>query len=328
MPPIDPRTLKFLVFTAFSVAALLAGYVSRRRGWVHEETARPIHFHTVLWLWSLGGIIAFWLLPLDPKLLWFLVIIPITIAVPTYMMIPLANWAGATRPQIGVLAIGAGIANCGMTLGSYLCYCILGPEHAASLALATAFASIQLVIAVPLIYPVAQHFSTDEADRLPVGKLIFTSIFNTRSIGLFAGLIGLALAIAGVPFPQWIHDAHVLDIVIYLCAAGGYFGIGLRLRPGDSLHHKPLHALLAVMKFIVIPLVSYAMLRLIGAAEAPLPGTLARVVMVQAFIPAGTSIVILANLFHLDARLASVLWVWNTFFFLVLPLPVIIWWFH
>jgi len=328
MPPIDPRTLKFLIFTAFSVAAILAGYIARRRGWVKEETARPIHFHTVLWFWSAGGIIAFWLLPLDPRLLWFLLIIPVTIAIPTYAMIPLAKWAGASRPQIGVMAIGAGISNCGMTLGAYLCYCLLGPDHEASLAMATAFASLQLVLAVPLIYPVAQHFGTDPADRLPIPKLIFTSIFNTRSIGLFAGLIGLALAIAGVPFPQWIADARILEIVIYLCAAGGYFGIGLRLRLGDSMHHKPLHALLAGMKFVVLPLVSYAMLRLVGAAATPLPGSLANVVIIQGFIPAGASIVILANLFHLDARVASVLWVWNTLLFLVLPLPVILWWFH
>jgi hypothetical protein len=241
----NPRTLRFLAFTAFSVASLLAGYTARRRGWVREELARPIHFHTVVWLWSIVGILSFWLLPLTRQLFWFLLIVPGAVAVPVYAIIPLAKRVGCTRPQIGVMAIGAGIANGGATLGAYLCYCILRPDPEAALGFAQAFCSLQLILAVPLIYPVAQHFSTDEADRQPLPILLFTSIFNVRAIGLFAGVIGIALAAAGVPFPPAIKRFHVLDVMFYLCALGGYFGVGLRLRLGDSARHFPQHALLA-----------------------------------------------------------------------------------
>ena len=44
-------------------------------------------------------------------------------------------------------------------------------------------------------------------------------------------------------------------------------------------------------------------------------------------MPAGIIMVMLANLFGLDARMASVLWMWNTVMFLAIPLGVILWWF-
>ncbi|MCC7193474.1 MAG: AEC family transporter [Phycisphaeraceae bacterium] len=322
----DPRTLRFLLFTAFGLFALLSGYTLRRRGWIREELARPIHFHTVLWFWSFSGILSFWLLPLTPEMFWFFLIVPVTVAVPTYSVIPLAKWIGCTRPQIGVMAIGAGICNGGITLGAYLSYCLLRPDHDSALAVAQAYAMLQLIIAVPFIYPVAQHFSSDEADKLSIPRLIVSSVFDVRSIGLFAGAIGLALSAAKVPYPQLLRDIHALDIVAYACAAGGYFGIGLRLRLGDSIRYLPQHAMLAGIKFIMIPLVCFMMLHLIGVFSSPLSTLTQRATMIEATAPTGMSMVVLANLFHLDARLASVLWVWNTVIFLMVPLLLILWW--
>ena len=48
--------------------------------------------------------------------------------------------------------------------------------------------------------------------------------------------------------------------------------------------------------------------------------------MIQAFTPSALNLVIVSNLFHLDARLASVLWLWNTVIFCVVCLPLLIWW--
>ena len=46
---------------------------------------------------------------------------------------------------------------------------------------------------------------------------------------------------------------------------------------------------------------------------------------IETVMPGGIIMVMLANLFHLDTRMASVTWMWNTLLFLVVPLPVILW---
>lgn len=320
----DPRTLRFLLFTAVGVICLAGGYLSRRRGWLREEVSQRVHFHTITWFWTLAGVLGLWRLRLGPELLWVLLfILPLTMGISVAAIIPLARWVGCTKPQVGVMAIGAGIINGGVTLGTYLCYCILGPAELAW-PYGAVIGSANLIVAVPMIYPLAQHYSMDSSHRVPVGRLIFKSIFNTRSIGLLSGLGGILLSVLNVPFPQFLVDWYVLDAVAYGCAVGTYFGIGLRLRPGDSLRFLPQHALLACVKFLLYPLLAWSLLHVVARVDAPLPSLLDGAMMIQASVATGTSVVILANLFNLDARLASALWMWNTILFLVVPLPIIL----
>lgn len=320
----DPRTLRFLLFAGVGILCLVAGYTARRRNWLREEASQRVHFHTVTWFWTLAGVLGLWSLPLRAELLWLLLILPVTMGVGIAVIIPLAKLIGCTRPQVGVLAVGAAIINGGVTLGTYLCYCNLGMNERAW-AYGAVIGSLNLILAVPMVYPIAQHCSMDHSHDMPAWRLILTSIFSVRSIGLLSGLVGILLAALGVPFPGWLRDYYVLDAVAYACAIGTYFGIGLRLRLGDSLHYLPQHALLAGVKFVLYPLTALVLLRLVAGLAVPLPALLQDAVMIQASVATGTSVVILANLFKLDARLASTLWLWNTVLFLVLPLPVILW---
>jgi len=47
-------------------------------------------------------------------------------------------------------------------------------------------------------------------------------------------------------------------------------------------------------------------------------------VILEAFSPIAINVVIVSNLFGLDARLAAALWLSNTLAFCILPLPVIL----
>jgi predicted permease len=51
-----------------------------------------------------------------------------------------------------------------------------------------------------------------------------------------------------------------------------------------------------------------------------------KVVLVEAFMPVAIQAVMIANLFHLDGRMASTLWLVNTVLFALVPLPVLVWW--
>jgi hypothetical protein len=60
---------KYVAFVSVSAAALVLGYLSRRRGWLPEQASERIHFHTVRWIWGVSGVLAMWAIPLQVELL-------------------------------------------------------------------------------------------------------------------------------------------------------------------------------------------------------------------------------------------------------------------
>ena len=179
-----------------------------------------------------------------------------------YGVIPFAKWIGCTRPQIGVMAIGAGLSNNGFTLGAYLCYSLLSPRQRLW-AYGLAYVSIQVASTVLLIYPLARHYSQSDQqtqNERSLIRLILGSYVNIRAMVLYAALTGVRVAVMEVPFPTIIDRWHVVTVLFYIGAFGGYFGIGLRLRLGDSKAYLKQHALLAVMKFVFAPILAAVIL--------------------------------------------------------------------
>lgn len=324
--PMDDRTLRFLIFAAFGVASLWAGYFARRHDWVKEEVSRRVHWHTVVWVWALVSLISLWRAPLGREDIWLILISMVTVATASFGVIPIAKALGCSREQVGVIAVASGVGNLGFTLGGYICYSILDPGEKA-LGIAIAFVSVMQVMGIVLLYPVARHFSPREQSDMSLPRLIITSILDIRSMPLYAAVAGQLLGLFGPTMPKQVNDWHIIDVLFYLGSFGGYFGIGLRLRLGGSLlgFVKP-HAILAGMKFVFMPLLSWVLLYLIARTGRPVSPTAHDVVMIEAFMPTAIQTVMIANLFHLDTRLASAVWLWNTLFFLIGPMGLILWW--
>jgi len=324
------ETIRFLIFGLFSFTSLCGGYTSRRRNWIHEDFSRQIHWYTVVIVWPLAMLLSLWRIPVRPENLWLLAIQPTLMVCTAYGMIPLARLLRCTRSQTGVMVLAAGLSNNGFTLGAYLCYSLLEPSQEA-LAYGLAFVSIQIASMVILIYPLAQHYSQTN-DQPSNGNrsiihLILSSYFDLRATALYAALTGVFLAVWEVPFPQVIDEWQIITLLFYLGAFGGYFGIGLRLMLGESKTYLKHFMLLGSVKFIAAPVIVAVMLMLIRLTPWQLPPVAQQVVRIESAMPTGIIVVMLANLFHLDTRMASVLWVWNTVMFLAVPLLVILWWF-
>jgi len=317
-------TTKFVIYGLFCVGSLCGGYTARKRRWVDERWSRTIHFHTVVWVWSLAAMLSLWRIPVRTENLWLLAIQPVLMGVTAYGMIPVAKWMGCNRTQTGVMALAAGVSNNGFTLGAYICYTLLDPPVEA-LAYAIAFVTTNAITAVVLLYPLARHYGQGHGEDVWTVRSVMKSFLDLRAMSLYTASLGVALAVMEVPVPGVVDRWHIIDGLFYVGALGGYVGIGLRLRLGDGLVYIRQHAVLAVLKFAVIPILALMMLQAIGLTPWPLGPLAGQVVQIQAFMPAAILSVMLANLFHLDARMASVVWVWNTVIFLVIPLPVIIW---
>ncbi len=321
----DPRTFQFLCFAVFGVASLWGGYLARKRGWLHEDVSRRVHFHTVVWVWSAVSLLSLWRGPLQTQDMGLVLMQIIIVGLAGYAAIPIAKLAGCGRTQIGVLAVASGLHNIGFTLGGYLCFTLLTPGVEA-LGQAIAYVTIMQIAGVVLIFPIARHFGTLQDGDASVARLIFTNLIDIRSMTLYAAIVGQTLGVMRVPVPSFVGDLHFMDILFYLGALGGYFGIGLRLRLGSAVGYLREHAILAGMKFIFIPVLTLLLIALLSLTPLRLPDLAQSVAIVQAFMPTAILTVMLANLFHLDVRLASSAWLWNTITFFVLPMPVIIWW--
>lgn len=320
----DPKTAKLLLFIGFSLICFLLGHQARKRGWASEARSRPLHLHTVIWAWSPVSLLAFWRLPITGEaggqaLLLMLSQPPLMVA-GALVMLAIAAAAGWRGQQRGVLIIGAAIANHGFTLGAYLCYALLEPAEQA-LSYGIAYVTSMQLFMILLFYPVAHHYGPEEGRSL--GRLIAGSFWTPRAAPLYMAIAGVALNLTGAPFPGWVDAWHVMELLFFAGAAGAYTGIGLRCRLGDWHGLLGPHAALFAVQFLAHPLLAIGWVALLHAA-GPVPEPLVRdVIVVEAFAPTALNTVMISNLFHLDARMASALWLWNTLAFCVIPLPLL-----
>jgi predicted permease len=322
----EDRTLRFLVFVAFSLLCLAAGYVARKRGWAQSHWSKPMHHFTLVWLWSPVMLLAFWGLPSDEQSHADLTLL--LLAQPVVMMatggVALLMAIIMRRPRIerGPIILIASLSNHGFTLGAYLCYALLEPGDVA-MRYGIAYVASMQVFMVLLLYPVAYHYGPHRGSSL--GRIMFESFFTLKAMPLHMAVAGLALNIWGVKIPEFFDKSGFMDLMFFLGAAGSYGGIGLLVRFGDTRRALPLHVIGAISQFVVFPLMTVGLLWLLHRACVPMSALPQNVMLIESFTPAGLNSVMVANLFHLDARLSSVLWVCNTLFFCAVVLPLVLW---
>ncbi|XAL99643.1 hypothetical protein OT109_18945 [Phycisphaeraceae bacterium D3-23] len=338
----DTKAIEFLVLCVFSVLAIVAGYVARERRWLREEVSRRIHWVTIVVLWSVGGLLSLWNLAPDPANFWVLIVVPLCVAVPAYLTLWLARVLKMKPSRVGVLVLAAGTGNSGFTLGAFLCYTLLpSPDLLASeiasgadaealaynaLAYGVLHVMTMSAATVFLLFPIAYKLGDHGQGDAPLRTVIVRSFVDWKAMMFYLAAVGVALAYLRVPFPQAVHDWHLLKILFYLGAATAYFGVGMRLHLSEIRPNARAHLLLAGIKFFALPLFAGALL--LGAMHLgivdPPPPLMVQSLMLLAFMPSAIQTVILSNLFHLDARMASSVWAVNTVAFFLIPLPVLL----
>ena len=341
----DPRT-EFFALVIVSALSIFAGYLSRERRWLHEDASRKIHWFTIVVLWSMAGFFALWNLQPEIANLWVLVIEPLLVVIPAFLIIPLGKAIKLKRNQVGVLALAAGLRNSGFALGAFLAYAILpvgnllrqeagpggvlSPERASQLSISALAYGLLIVMTMSMavvifLFPMVLHFAGDGENKQPIGRVIYKSFVDWKAMLFYASAAGITLAYSPIPCPQFVFDWYLLKGLIFIGSATAYFGIGMRLHLGQIRPHIKSHILVAGVKFLATPLLTLGLLliaRNIGIA--PPPGMLDQTFILMAFMPAAIQSVIVANLFHLDARMAGSVWIVNTLIFLCFVMPVIL----
>ena len=342
----DERTLEFFALAIVSALSIAAGYLSRERGWLHEDFSRKVHWVTIVILWSSAGFLALWHLDPDPANLWVLVIEPLLVVIPAFLIIPLAKAIKLKRNQVGVLALAAGLRNSGFALGAFLAYAILpvgnllrqeagpegilNPKQADALSMSALAYGLLIVMTMSMavvifLFPMVQHFAGDGEDKQPIGRIIYKSFVDWKAMLFYSSAAGIALAYSPIDAPSQIADWYILKFFIFIGSAAAYFGIGMRLHLDQVRPHLKSHAILGAVKFIATPLLTIGLLLVArNVGTAPPPAMLDQTFILIAFMPTAIQTVIVANLFHLDARMAGSVWIVNTLLFLCIVLPAIL----
>ena len=320
----SPQEVKFVLFWVVSISSLALGYLARKRRWVHEDASRDIHYHTVVWVWSLGALLGVWKTQLSWQIAWFIPVVFGSMFLTTVMTAYLAKLLQFPREQIGTISLGGGIANTGATMGLFICYSLIRPPHEA-LGIASVYTATQGAALALIGNATARHYGHTRTNESLL-KLFTRTMFDMRAMGFYAAALGLVLSVSAVPQPKQIVDWHILDAVLFSASIGAHVGIGLRLRLRikDLVLYYRQNALMTFMRFAVTPALALLLLWFINHSPLPVSDVPWRVIMMQNCMPAGITMVVLSNLFLLDTRLAGSAWFWNFVFFLLFVLPVIV----
>lgn len=309
---------RFILIVGGIVAAMALGYLLRKKDRLDEKHAGPLMFYSVIFGWTPVSTAVLWTLPLE----WSLITLPLIGMVIPIVLAPFgwlfAKFHQLDRSTAGTFIVTSGIANIGFTMGGFVCYCLFGME---GLGYANLFAASWAIPYVGFYYPLARSFG-DPDSTLDI-RFLLQTFFDLRSLPVLGTVAGVILNLAKVPMPAFLTTFHMIDLLIILSILISFGIVGLQLHLSHLARQKILHFSLAVVKFVITPLLTVPILILAEYFLGQLPVCARKVVYIQAFMPTAIFSVIIANLFHLDPRLAGVLFLVNTGIFLGIVLPII-----
>ena len=255
-------------------------------------------------LWSIWGLALRGEMILLPLAGLFMVITGFSLG---KLMTPLLPEAGDHRK---VFVISASLSNHGFTMGGMLGFLLLGEK---GLALSAIFITYFVPYTFLFIFFYA-NMST-EGPQLNLRDL-FRFLCNIRNMPLLAVLIAIGLKLGDIDRPTIIFPIHLLlaiSIALY------YFALGINFERSDIRSFSKEQGLLAVIKFILIPLLTVVLIQ-----PFDLSTDIRTVILMQAFMPVAVYAVMTAILFNLNIRLASSLFIGNTIVFLAALLPAVL----
>jgi predicted permease len=309
---------KFAAMAVLIVCSMLGGYLCGRRGRLGERWAEVLMTIVLVAGYPSVGFLAIWTTRLAGPDLWLPSLGIVHVLAMAALAWGLASVLRWERAQRGLFIIAGSAGNIGFTMGGFVIYLLYGEQ---GLGLASIYAQILTPMTVLVYYPLARRHAAAPAGGL--GRLMFRSLFDWRSLGLPAAIAAAGLSLAGVPRPGVIDRLCVVDVLMFLVTGMAYFSIALRLHLREARPAGRLIAWSLPMRFVVGAAVGWALAAATLATAWPMEALARNVLIIESFVPTAVTMVGVANMFGLEPRRASVLFVANTLFYLVVVLPVV-----
>ena len=315
-----PVSVKFATIAALIVASTLGGYLCRRRAWLGERAAEILMTIVLVAGYPSVGLLAIWTTKLTSPDAWLPSLGIVHILLMAGLSWALARALGWDIQRRGLFTIAGSAGNIGFTMGGFEIYLLYGDQ---GLGLASIYAQVLTPMTVLLYYPLARHHA-GWAGGGGLARLMFHSLFDWRSLGLPAALAAVGLSLAHVPRPAVVDRLYLVDVLMFLVTGMAYFSIGLRLSLRQAHPSAGLILASLPMRFVVGWALGWVLAMATLWTAWPMNDLARNVLVIESFVPTAVTMVGVANMFGLLPRQASVLFVLNTLFYLVVVLPVVL----
>jgi predicted permease len=311
--------LRFLSMFVVLVGGLSAGYLASNRFGLSERIAKVIM--TVVFLalnWPIGLFII-WRMKLTAEIIWLPVIGAVLLLLITILCRFIFSFHDLDEKSRITLILAGGMSNLGYTGGMFVCYALFGQ---AGLGLSQIYLMLWLPVVYLFFLPRLRILELRMRQPQQTG-LSVRSVLDYRMLVVPVIIIAIVLNLSGIERPQFISRFHIVDIFVYVASSLSFFAIGLRITFARLRNYIPLYFSLAAVKFLLTPLVAGVLLWLLLFMGRGLGPMARNVVIVQSACPTAVAMVMMSNVFDLDSRLGSALWVVNTAVFAVVVAPIL-----
>jgi predicted permease len=309
---------KLLVLFLTIYGFLFLGYLVRRLKGELAGMSRPLTLYLLIFANPVIIFNAIWSIDFSDTLVKVVPLVYLaimTLSIPPALLISrLLKLPGRDK---GSLLSCALFSNVGVTLGGFLCYLFYGDRGLYLSSLYTAFFT-------PYYYLVGFTLMSSYSAEKKVTLKDAVSELVTNPASLFplaATALGLGMNLSGLKRPEPLN-AIATRWFTYLSVIGNSFAIGLGFSLSRSLRYAKHGFIVSLLKFIYSPLAALGLIYLFGFHRLQ-DGVLARVILVESFMPVAILSLVLVKVFRLNDDLANSSWVLSTF--LIIPLiPLVV----
>ncbi|GIX43232.1 MAG: hypothetical protein KatS3mg129_2965 [Leptospiraceae bacterium] len=215
------------------------------------------------------------------------------------------------------LIVNTSLANHGYTMGGIICYFILGEK---GLSKALIFISYFYFYLYGFLFPWIQKKQNYYIKNQSFS--IKQKIKDYRLFPLYGLILGILIFIFQLPLPQSFYLSYIIQIMVYISIIIYYFSLGINLEFKKlSLRKNNIVKKILLIKFIIIPLITFIVLKIIPENLLSLFDK--KVIFIMSFMPGAVYSIVSSIIFNLNIQLTIQIFVWSTITFLIGILPLL-----
>ena len=314
----DVARIRFASMFVVLVGGIISGYIASSKFGLSEEIAKKLMTFALIFLnWPIA-LIVIWQMKLEAGIAWLPVIGLVLLLVMTAISVAIASLHKLEAKSRLTLILAGALSNLGYTGGAFVCYVLFGLTGLAR-------AQIYLLFWLPVVFLIfLPLIRISEASITTTKKRFFlSSLFDGRMLVIPALIIAIILNLSGIKMPKIITKLHIADIFIYTASSLAFFSIGLRVTFSRLKNYLPLYFNVSAVKFIITPIVAVLIIKLLTRFGFRLDELSTNVIIVQSLAPPAVFMVTVSNVFGLDSKMGSALWVVTTTVFAVIVVPIL-----
>lgn len=303
------------------VLPLTLGYYCRQKQWLSEAFCNRIIDLNITVFGTLLSILSFWIMPLNPTLLWlpaFGILLSLIPGLAGYWVV---RGKYPDSPEKASYLATAALSNIG-ALGGLCTFFLLGEVGFAYNQIIALFQNLVFFL---FCFPLASYYQRQLCRPMTetnAKQISFTSLFFTsKQLPTLGTFIGILLYANGIPRPDSLSS--LFTALIHVSAWFALFPVGYSIQFAEMRHYYRGILDLLPVKFLFTPLASYC----IASQLFTDPVTLGAI-LIAASSPVGINSVILARLYHFNVHLTSAAFFLSTAVFLAVVYPALFLWLH